>query len=420
MTYLARAVMDSAAENLNIKDRRSDYAADTLLIKKATAGDKDALTELCNVIARGVLYRVRYSMNNYTDAEDVSQEVLLQVCMRINELRVPEAFRVWLGKIIMGEINRFLKKGIRNRDVLNISDYIDAIAEDRKSFLPDECAEKDETRRTVLNAISKLPARQRQVVLFYYYDGLSISDIAEAMELANSSVSTHLIRARESIKAQLLKDSSEDNEKIANLNSMSMGIILFEAINTEAVNFSILNTSWLQSVLAQCQSVIMSETTAASIAMTPANTKTSTGLFVGKCAAICILGAVSCGILMIDHRPTPVPAVQWIESLAIGSGKVIFTGGETYRGTNRVNPLNAYPELDEDNESITISRWWVTTKENDNETLFHGLGRYVDLSELGLYENHQYGEYLLKFLIECESGALFRMSSNFYIKEFLR
>jgi RNA polymerase sigma-70 factor (ECF subfamily) len=407
--------MSSMVENRKIEHCETGYDADNLLVAKATAGDRDALENLCKTIAKGVFYRVKYSMDSDSDAEDASQEVLLKVCLKIHELRAPEAFRVWLGKIIIGETNRFLKKGIKHRKILNISDYIDTIAEDREIYLPTEFVESHTTRKAVIDAISKLPARQRQAVVFYYYDGLRISDIADAMELAPSSVSTHLARARESIKYEVEKDTYPCAGKAVKLQSLSMGFFIFDALKDEVAGFTISNANWLQNALMQYQAII--EAKAMTVSAVTAKTAAPARLFIFKCATVCVIGALCCGLLMIDYRNRPETHMQWVESVAPGDGKIVFTGGELYRGTNRVNPLRACLELGEQQKTVAVNEWLITTRDNRSEVLFSGYGSDVDFSELLLYESRKYGEYMLQFLFDCESGTRYRISSNFYIKE---
>ena len=412
--------MSSTADSKRTELRKSDYIADALLVAQASAGNREALAELCNVIAKGVLYRVKYSINSHSDAEDISQEVLIQVCTKIHELRAPEAFRVWLGRIIIGETNRFLKKGIKHRDILNISDYIDTIEEDRESFLPAEFTENDDSRRAVLSSISKLPVRQRQVVMFYYYDGLSVNDIAESMELAQSSVSTHLARARESIKTDLQKEAQHSPGTAAKLHAVPIGILLFDAFSAEAAAFTMTGTGWVQGAILATQGAAASE--GAKAAATTAGKTASIGIFILKCAAVCIIGILCCGVLMMDFKPATAPeeeAVEWkeVESAAVGDGKVVFESSGVYRGTNRVNPISASIEFGDDEVAISVSQWWITTRENGDNILFSGYGGDVDLALLELQVKEQYGEYMIRFLLESESGATYRMSSNFYIKE---
>jgi RNA polymerase sigma-70 factor (ECF subfamily) len=401
-------------ENRKTKHHDTGYDADNLLVAKAAAGDRDALENLCKTIAKGIFYRVKYSIDSDSDAEDASQEVLLKVCMKIHELRAPEAFRVWLGKIIIGETNRFLKKGTKHRKILNISDYIDTIAEDRETHLPTEFVESTTTRKSVIDAISKLPARQRQAVVFYYYDGLRINDIADAMELAPSSVSTHLARAREAIKYEVERDFYPHAGTAVQLQSLSMGFFIFDALKDEAAGFTMSNTSWLQNVLTQYQAIAPAKATAVSAV----TAKTApTRLFIFKCVTVCVLSALCCGLLMIDYGYESESHMQWVESVAPGDGRIVFSGGEMYRGTNRVNPLYASLELGEQKETVAVNEWLITTRENSGEVLFRGYGSDVDFSQLLLYENRHFGEYMLLFLFDCEFGTRYRISSNFFIKD---
>ena len=178
------------------------------LVEKATRGDQDALCSLCEKIARSVLFQVTHLLGGrQEDAEDVSQEVLVRVCGNIGSLRSPKAFKVWLSRIIINEKNRYLTKKIKGSEVLNIEDYLENIAEDNDDFLPQECAESAELRSAVMGIIDRLSIRQREAVLLYYYEGLSVTQVAEAMEVTIQGASRHLAIAREKLRRELKSPS---------------------------------------------------------------------------------------------------------------------------------------------------------------------------------------------------------------------
>ena len=54
------------------------------MVEKAMHGNRIALAELCQTIARGVLFRLSYKLKNRADAEDATQEVLIRVCESIH------------------------------------------------------------------------------------------------------------------------------------------------------------------------------------------------------------------------------------------------------------------------------------------------------------------------------------------------
>jgi RNA polymerase sigma-70 factor (ECF subfamily) len=68
----------------------------------------------------------------------------------------------------------------------------------------------DEEDETFWQAVRRLPARQAQVIALFYFDDMSVSDIARVLEMSDGSVKTHLSRGREAVAKQLQLE--EDNE----------------------------------------------------------------------------------------------------------------------------------------------------------------------------------------------------------------
>jgi len=180
-------------------------AAFEVLVHKAVKGERKALIELCEQIAKGILYRATLIVGNPTAAEDVSQEVLIRVCENIKYLREPKAFKVWLSKIISNESNRYFTNNSKYGTVLSIDDYLETMTEDKEEFLPHECVENAEARSTVMDAISRLSVRQREAVMLHYYDGLNVTQVADVMGVTKQSVSEYLALSREKLKRELEK-----------------------------------------------------------------------------------------------------------------------------------------------------------------------------------------------------------------------
>lgn len=74
--------------------------------------------------------------------------------------------------------------------------------------VPDAVLDNKETQRLMMELIDALPPEQRMSVLFYYYDEMSVKEIAQAMETTEGTVKSRLNYARKSIKAVV-----EDLEK---------------------------------------------------------------------------------------------------------------------------------------------------------------------------------------------------------------
>jgi len=167
-----------------------------VLVSNAVKGDLEALHRLCENIAQGVLFRTRYILNNPMDAEDVSQNVLIRVCENIHTLRQPKAFRGWLGRIVTNEVRTHMSRSASNHTLENIDDHADSLADESNETFPYFCIEAQESRQNVMDVLSSLPTRQREAMILYYYDQLSVVEIAKIMDIPHQSVSRYLALAR--------------------------------------------------------------------------------------------------------------------------------------------------------------------------------------------------------------------------------
>jgi len=410
------------------KYKKDDYEVTNRLVGRAIEGDKDALEELCDSISKGVFYRVRYGLDNPEDAEDISQEVLLCVCRKIRTLRAPEAFRTWLGKIILNETSNFRRKRSNRENILNIEDYSEILKDEREELVPSDYIENEETRKAIIQAISKLPARQRHSVLFYYYDGMSIKEIADSMGLAYTSVSTHLIRARAAIGAELKKKPHYGFYKTR---VVYLGALLSDALNEDILSYNLPDANWISNALEQCREIISAGAAAAaggataaagagaaagaysSKAASAATVKTSTGVIAVVCASVVAAAAIGAGIFYDVKDSQELPAVKQAQI----EGSIVFSGGNDY-GENivYVNPKNAVPQADGTGGEVKALSWWIVRKGNE-AALYRGDGYTVDDTLVHMIDSGSSGEYILYFRLEYESGTVQRIGSNFYIMQ---
>ena len=67
--------------------------------------------------------------------------------------------------------------------------------------MPDKALDNDETRRMIVELVDQLPPPQRQCVLMFYYEEMSVKDIAAALETSEGTVKSRLNYARKAIKS---------------------------------------------------------------------------------------------------------------------------------------------------------------------------------------------------------------------------
>ena len=152
------------------------------------------------------VYRFALRLTNDPHAaEDLTQETVLRAWRRQALLRNPQAARVWLFRIAVNLWRDQLRRG-RSR-VAQAGPLADDQADHGPA--PDrQAAEQDDLRRA-LEAVTKLPDRQREVVHLSACEGLSAGEIAEILAISPDAVKASLCLARKRLRHEL-KDVYEN------------------------------------------------------------------------------------------------------------------------------------------------------------------------------------------------------------------
>lgn len=99
-----------------------------------------------------------------------------------------------------------------------------------ETLVPEKALDNEETRRMILELVDGLSPEQRMCVLFYYYDEMSVKDIARAMETSEGTVKSRLNYARKAIRAGV----EEYERKGIKLYSVSPIVLLVYFLRQEA------------------------------------------------------------------------------------------------------------------------------------------------------------------------------------------
>lgn len=144
-----------------------------------------------------MVYRLALSqMKNRADADDLFQEVFVRLVSHVDTLESWEHVKAWLIRVTINCAKKHFDL-YWNKNV----DYI----EDEERIRGEEAYEPP-PEHPVREAVSKLPPKYRLAVHLYYYEELSIAEIAERTEQKEGTVKSQLHRAREMLK-ELLEES---------------------------------------------------------------------------------------------------------------------------------------------------------------------------------------------------------------------
>lgn len=153
------------------------------LIKKARQHDADSFTELMMSQMQTMYKTARAILNNEEDAADAISDTILACWEKLGQLRENKYFRTWLTKILVNKC----KDIIRKKQNLLFTDEMPEIPSKDYGY------ENLEWKQT----LNELDERYRTILILYYVEGFKTSEIAEIMELPESTVRTRLSRGRE-------------------------------------------------------------------------------------------------------------------------------------------------------------------------------------------------------------------------------
>lgn len=174
------------------------------VIRRCLSGDQQAQEELVLAAQNRVYYHCRKMLKHEEDALDATQEILISMLTRLDRLQDPEAFWGWLSAMTANHCRNILTRGRREAQIPEDDEgnsLLDAFESLDEQTVPDKALDNDETRRMIVELVDQLPPPQRQCVLMFYYEEMSVKDIAAALETSEGTVKSRLNYARKAIKS---------------------------------------------------------------------------------------------------------------------------------------------------------------------------------------------------------------------------
>jgi RNA polymerase sigma factor (sigma-70 family) len=182
---------------VTVQDRRTD----TALVAASLAGDHAAFGKLADRHAPRLSALAARLLGDAVEAEDLTQETLLQAYLGLGRLRDPERFASWVYGIALNLAKMRLRS--RRNGVLPALDPTRLAALVAADPSPAEVVEARELWLLVESALQVLPVEQRRAVLLHYVDGLSCEEIAALLGEPAGTVRVRLHRARARLRDRL-------------------------------------------------------------------------------------------------------------------------------------------------------------------------------------------------------------------------
>lgn len=140
---------------------------------------------------------------NYSEAEDITQEVFLSLHAKPQSFNNDDHMKAWLLRAAINRCKNY-HKSFRRKNQRSL----DEVSELEMSY---EFTPQD---MTIRGKIAALPEKYASVLYLYYYEEYNIREIAELLNKNENTVSSLLRRARQKIKVVLEEDENYETERI--------------------------------------------------------------------------------------------------------------------------------------------------------------------------------------------------------------
>ncbi len=186
---------------------------DPELIEGILKRNRTAFQYLVNRYQRGVIKTAFHFLGNMEDAEDLSQEIFLEIIRSMHTFRNSSTIETWIYRITVNHALNLLKKNKRRGFFIKLESILgfsgnQSITEPGTNET--SLAQEDKENKKMLhNAINKLPENQRIAFVLHKFDDQSYKQVAEIMNISLSAVESLIHRAKSNLQSLLMVHFSE-------------------------------------------------------------------------------------------------------------------------------------------------------------------------------------------------------------------
>ena len=189
------------------------------LVLLARRDDQNAVNELYNQTFKKAYFVARTAIKSSdgdysSQIEDIMQDAYVKAFSSLDKLEEPEKFQGWLDTIVINRCKDFLKKkkptlfsdmASENSNDGSTLEFEDSRENDRMEFRPEESVDYGETKRLIAEMLDRMPEDHKMCLLMYYYEEMSVRQIAEAMDCSEGTIKSRLNYARKNLKGPVLE-----------------------------------------------------------------------------------------------------------------------------------------------------------------------------------------------------------------------
>ena len=163
------------------------------LVQKARENDQEALAEIYKISSPAVYKTIWVLIKDEDTVYDILQDTYVKAFTRLDQLQNPDKLIPWLKMIA----NNLAKDWLKKSKPVFFTDV-------RSELNPEMAMDQQEAKRLVMEILDHLPEDQRVVIGMFYYEEMSVKDIAQTLGVSENTVKSRLSYGRRKIKEQVL------------------------------------------------------------------------------------------------------------------------------------------------------------------------------------------------------------------------
>ncbi len=177
-------------------DRDRHRLLDAYLVAAATTGDRRAFEALVRRWQGRLSAHAWRLLGNHDQARDAVQEAWTEIARGLGRLQDEHAFPAWAFRIVSRRCARLVRSNQHTRAIG------DGVAAAPSASAPEESFGGREIDR-LRAAIRHLPPEQRAAIALFYFEDLSVAEVAVALDTPAGTIKTRLMHARRKLRAEL-------------------------------------------------------------------------------------------------------------------------------------------------------------------------------------------------------------------------
>lgn len=185
--------------------------SDASLVLLTLSGDPTAYDELVRRHEKRTRASAYSVIHNAHIAEDAAQDAFLAAWLKLDRLREPEKFGIWVSRIAK---NCAKNMAIRFRNYLSLDDVENIEYIRSEDSDPEQMLLTEEEAGLMRRGLRKLPERSQQVVYLHYYEDMSAEEIAKLMGISVGTVKSQLHDGRKKMRKELCSMDEKLNDTL--------------------------------------------------------------------------------------------------------------------------------------------------------------------------------------------------------------